>query len=190
MDGRMVVPHVINPTNLPPGFVETTHYTEVKEVPIDPDGVEHDYRRHEPGAVARRDGSRRRIFRASTSRARRDRRRLFRWPCARSIRTTLISRRTDGLWDSRRGAIRTSLSACSSKGGEHGKLAARLATQVIKAYVDKQQRQPTKMAAGSRENSSERLWTDPGDAEGAQGRMETICMRGASWSIWRASGLR
>jgi len=38
MDGRMVVPHVINPTNLPPGYVETTHYTEVKEVPIDPTG--------------------------------------------------------------------------------------------------------------------------------------------------------
>src|ERR1700680_2886965 len=33
MDGRMVVPHVINPTNLPSGFVETTHYTEVKSIP-------------------------------------------------------------------------------------------------------------------------------------------------------------
>src|SRR5258708_5251387 len=38
MDGRMVVPHVINPTNLPPGYVETTHYAEVKEIPIDPTG--------------------------------------------------------------------------------------------------------------------------------------------------------
>src|SRR5277367_705336 len=37
-DGRMVVPHVINPTNLPPGFVEASHYTEVKEVAIDPNG--------------------------------------------------------------------------------------------------------------------------------------------------------
>jgi len=34
------------------------------------------------------------------------------------------------------------------EGGEHGKLAARLATQVIKAYVDKQQRQTTKVAQG------------------------------------------
>src|SRR5438874_9097643 len=31
------------------------------------------------------------------------------------------------------------------EGGEHGKLAARLATQVIKAFVDKQRQQPTKM---------------------------------------------
>src|ERR1700726_360158 len=35
MDGRMVVPHVINPTNLPQGYVETTHY-EVKEIPFEP----------------------------------------------------------------------------------------------------------------------------------------------------------
>jgi len=33
---------------------------------------------------------------------------------------------------------------------EHGKLAARLATQVIKAYVDKQRRQPTKVASSGK----------------------------------------
>src|SRR5580693_8402090 len=38
MDGRMMVPHVINPTNLPTGFVQTTHYSEVTNVPIDPTG--------------------------------------------------------------------------------------------------------------------------------------------------------
>src|SRR5580698_7985006 len=38
MDGRMVVPHVINPTNLPQGYVETTHYAEVKEIPFEPAG--------------------------------------------------------------------------------------------------------------------------------------------------------
>src|SRR5271170_2092566 len=38
MGGRMVVPHVINPTNLPPGFVETTHYAEVKSIPFDSTG--------------------------------------------------------------------------------------------------------------------------------------------------------
>src|SRR3989441_3871753 len=34
------------------------------------------------------------------------------------------------------------------EGGEHGKFAARIAAQVIKAYVDKQRRQPTKVATG------------------------------------------
>jgi hypothetical protein len=37
-----------------------------------------------------------------------------------------------------------------------------LATQVIKAYVDKQRRQPTKMAAGSGKVEVGSLWTDPG----------------------------
>ena len=50
------------------------------------------------------------------------------------------------------------------EGGEHGRLAARLATQVIKAYVDKQRRQPTKMAAGSGKVEVSSLWTDPGGA--------------------------
>jgi penicillin-binding protein 2 len=47
------------------------------------------------------------------------------------------------------------------EGGEHGRLAARLATQVIKAYVDKQQRQPTKVAMGSGKVDVSGLWTDP-----------------------------
>jgi len=32
------------------------------------------------------------------------------------------------------------------EGGEHGKLAARFVTQVIKGFVDKQRRQPTNLA--------------------------------------------
>jgi penicillin-binding protein 2 len=56
------------------------------------------------------------------------------------------------------------------EGGEHGKLAARLATQVIKAYVDKQRRQPTKMAAAGRVELGKvemsGMWTDPGGTDG------------------------
>jgi penicillin-binding protein 2 len=51
------------------------------------------------------------------------------------------------------------------EGGEHGRLAARLATQVIKAYVDKQRRQPTKMAAASGKVEVSSMWTDPGGAD-------------------------
>jgi penicillin-binding protein 2 len=53
------------------------------------------------------------------------------------------------------------------QGGEHGKLAARLATQVIKAYADKQRRQPTKVA-GSGKDKMEigGIWTEPGAEEG------------------------
>ena len=50
------------------------------------------------------------------------------------------------------------------QGGEHGRLAARLATQVIKAYVDKQRRIPQKMvekpkAGGTVDIGG--LWTAP-----------------------------
>ena len=38
MDGRMVVPHVASPTGLPPEYLETHHYTDVTNIPIDPDG--------------------------------------------------------------------------------------------------------------------------------------------------------
>src|SRR6202522_2126304 len=38
MDGRMVVPHVVNPQTLPPGYVEASNVTETKSVPIDPNG--------------------------------------------------------------------------------------------------------------------------------------------------------
>jgi len=37
-DGRLVVPHVVNPTGLPEGYVEVQRYTEVKSIPIDSNG--------------------------------------------------------------------------------------------------------------------------------------------------------
>ena len=46
------------------------------------------------------------------------------------------------------------------EGGEHGKLAARLATQVIKAYVDKQRRPPTKVASGSGKVDVGAVWNE------------------------------
>jgi penicillin-binding protein 2 len=48
--------------------------------------------------------------------------------------------------------------------GEHGYLAARTAAQVIKAYVEKQRRQPTKMA-GSKPKVVEigAVWSEPSD---------------------------
>src|SRR5882724_7979640 len=56
------------------------------------------------------------------------------------------------------------------EGGEHGKLAARLATQVIKAYVDKQHRQPTKVASGAGKVEIGAVWNaGSGDDDELQG---------------------
>src|ERR1700734_640930 len=148
MDGRMVVPHVITPTNLPQGFVETTHYSEVKEVPIDstgwetitdamsrvllPEGTAPSA--HIPGIdIAGKTGS------------------------AQIVSLALRAKHQNNADFAQNGWFvgftprrNPDVIVCVLfEGGEHGKLAARLATQVIKAYVDKQRRQPTKMAAGS-----------------------------------------
>ncbi len=168
MDGRMVVPHVINPTNLPKDFVETTHYSEVKEVPIDPTGwntITDAMSRvllpegtapsaHIPDVdIAGKTGS------------------------AQIVSLALRAKHQNNADFAQNGWFvgftprrNPDIIVCVLfEGGEHGKLAARLATQVIKAYVDKQRRQPTKMAAGSGKVDVGSLWTDPASANGGNG---------------------
>jgi penicillin-binding protein 2 len=161
MDGRMVVPHVINPTNLPAGFVETTHYTEVKNIPIDPTGwntITDALGRvllpegtapsaHIPGIdIAGKTGSAQIVSLAT--RAKHANKEDF---AQNGWFVGFTPRRNPDV-----------IVCVLFEGGEHGRLAARLATQVIKAYVDKQRRQPTKMAAGSSKVEVGSLWTDPG----------------------------
>ena len=58
------------------------------------------------------------------------------------------------------------------QGGEHGRLAARLATQVIKAYVEKQRRTPQKMVEQPKGKSKVDiggLWTAP-EPDGGSGK--------------------
>ncbi len=164
MDGRMVVPHVINPTNLPQGFVETTHYTEVTNIPIDPTGwntITDAMSRvllpegtapsaHIPGIdIAGKTGSAQIVSLAT--RAKHQNNEDF---AQNGWFVGFTPRRNPDI-----------IVCVLFEGGEHGKLAARLATQVIKAYVDKQRRQPTKMAGGSGKVEVGGLWTDPGGAD-------------------------
>ncbi len=171
-DGRMVVPHVINPTNLPPGYVETTHYSEVKEVPIDatgwntitdamsrvllPEGTAPSA--HVEGIdIAGKTGSAQIVSLAL--RAKHQNNSDF---AQNGWFVGFTPRRNPDI-----------IVCVLFEGGEHGKLAARLATQVIKAYVDKQRRTPTKVAAGPSTVEVSSLWTDAssdpssGDSQGA-----------------------
>src|SRR3981081_2649754 len=147
MDGRMGVPHVVNPNGLPPGYVEVGHYTEVKNIPIEPSGwnviTDAMGRVELPGgtappppsagsAIAGKTGSAQVVSLAT--RAKHANNEAFNqngWFVGFS------PRRNPDI-----------IVVVLFEGGEHGRLAARLATQVIKAYVDKQRRTPTKMAAG------------------------------------------
>jgi penicillin-binding protein 2 len=174
MDGRMVVPHVINPSNLPSGYVEATNYTEVKNIPVDPNGwntITDAMSRvllpegtapsaHIPGIdIAGKTGS------------------------AQIVSLALRAKHQNNADFAQNGWFvgftprrNPDIVVCVLfEGGEHGKLAARLATQVIKAYVDKQRRQPTKVASAGEKVEVSSMWTDGGGTNTpgkAAGRVE------------------
>jgi penicillin-binding protein 2 len=144
MGGKMMVPHVVNPTDMPPGLVEAAHYTEVKSVPIDPNGwtfITDAMSRvllpegtapsaHIPGIdIAGKTGSAQVV--SLTLRAKVKNQDEF---AQNGWFVGFTPRRNPDI-----------VVCVLFQAGEHGRLAARLATQVIKAYVDKQQRTPQKM---------------------------------------------
>jgi penicillin-binding protein 2 len=169
MDGRMVVPHVASPTSLPPQYLETHRYMDVKNIPIDPGGfslITDAMARvllpegtapsaHVPGVdIAGKTGSAQVV----------------------SLKVRALHANNSALnqngwfvgFTPRRDP--EIIVVALFEGGEHGKLAARLATQVIKAYVDKQRRQPTKVADGSGKVDVGALWnTGSGDDDELHG---------------------
>jgi penicillin-binding protein 2 len=173
MGGRMVVPHVINPVDVPPGYVETQHYTEVKSVPIDPNGwnfITDAMSRvllpegtapsaHIPGIdIAGKTGSAQIV--SLTTRAK------FKNSEALAQNGWFV-----GFTPRRNPDI---VVCVLFQGGEHGKLAARLATQVIKAYVDKQHRTPQKMVEKPKGDGTVDiggLWTEP-DSDGDKEQLQ------------------
>ncbi len=166
MEGRMVVPHVIDPTNLPPGYVETTHYSDVVEVPIDPTGW--NTITDAMSRVLLPEGTAPSAHVAGVDIA-------GKTGSAQIVSLALRAKHQNNTDFAQNGWFvgftprrNPDIIVCVLfEGGEHGKLAARLATQVIKAYVDKQQRQPTKMAAGSGKVEVSSLWTDSAETDGA-----------------------
>jgi penicillin-binding protein 2 len=157
MGGRMVVPHVANPTELPPGYRETTHYTDVKNIPIDPNGwnlITDAMGRvllpegtapsaHIPGIdIAGKTGSAQIVSLAT--RAKHESSDAF---AQNGWFVGFTPRRNPDV-----------IVVVLFEGGEHGRLAARLATQVIKAYVEKQRRPPTKVAEGNKKVEVGAVW--------------------------------
>ncbi len=171
MGGRMVVPHVINPTALPAGFVQTTHYSQVTNIPIEPAGwtfITDAMSRvllpegtapsaHIPGIdIAGKTGSAQIVSLAL--RAKHQNNSEF---AQNGWFVGFTPRRNPDI-----------IVCVLFEGGEHGRLAARLATQVIKAYVDKQKQQPTKMASSDQKVEIGSLWSEPnseGESDHLQG---------------------
>jgi penicillin-binding protein 2 len=163
MDGHMVVPHVASPTGLPPEYLETHHYTDVTNIPINPDGfnlITDAMARvllpegtapsaHVPGVdIAGKTGSAQIVSLA-----------------VRALHQNNEALNQNGWFvgfTPRRNP--DIIVAVLFEGGEHGKLAARLATQVVKAYVDKQRRQPTKVASSGKVDVGA-LWNAGSEAD-------------------------
>jgi penicillin-binding protein 2 len=170
MGGRMVVPHVVSPQGLPPGYVETANYTEVKNIPIDPSGwalITDAMSRvllpegtapsaHIPGIdIAGKTGSAQVVSLALRAKAKNQEE--F---AQNGWFVGFTPRRNPDV-----------VVCVLFQGGEHGKLAARLATEVIKAYVDKQRRTPQTMAGNQNPDGKVDiggLWSEPDSDKGAQ----------------------
>ena len=172
MGGKMVVPHVINPVDMPPGYVEAAKYTEVKQVPMDPNGwtfITDAMSRvllpegtapsaHIPGIeIAGKTGSAQVVSLALRAKVKnQDEFAQNGWFVG------FTPRRNPDI-----------VVCILFQGGEHGRLAARLATQVIKAFVDKQRRTPQKMVEQPKNGTVDvgGLWSAPdpdGDTDGLQ----------------------
>jgi penicillin-binding protein 2 len=163
MGGRLVVPHVVDPQQLPNGYVETSHVTETKDIPIDPNGwtfITDAMSRvllpegtapsaHVPGIdIAGKTGSAQIVSLATRAR--------FKNSEALAQNGWFV-----GFTPRRNPDI---IVCVLFEGGEHGKLAARLATQVLKAYVDKQHRTPQKLVEKPKSDGKldmGALWTAP-----------------------------
>ena len=195
MGGKMVVPHVINPVDMPPGFVEAAKYTEVKQVPIDPNGwtfITDAMSRvllpegtapsaHIPGIeIAGKTGSAQVVSLALRAKVKnQDDFAQNGWFVG------FTPRRNPDI-----------VVCILFQGGEHGRLAARLATQVIKAYVEKQRRTPQKMVEQPKNGPVDvgGLWSAPdsdGDKDGLQaGRFEIDLPRKKMVLAAAAPGMR
>jgi penicillin-binding protein 2 len=163
MGGRMVVPHVVDPQELPNGYVETSRVTETKNVPIDPNGwtyITDAMSRvllpegtapsaHIPGIdIAGKTGSAQIVSLATRAR--------FKNSADLAQNGWFV-----GFTPRRNPDI---VVCVLFEGGEHGRLAARIATQVLKAYVDKQRRIPNKVVEKPESDGKVdigALWTAP-----------------------------
>jgi penicillin-binding protein 2 len=164
--GLLVRPHVTNPRDLPPGLVQASNVPDEVRVPIDPNnwttitdamaGVVN------PGGTAALSHLQGIDFAGKTG-------------SAQTISNALKAKlgaagkanfKDNGWFAGVEPRRNPEIVVCALlEEGEHGYLAARTAAQVIKAYVEKQRRLPSKMAGGTGPVDVGAVWHgDDGDS--------------------------
>jgi len=171
-DGLLVHPHVTNPRDLPANVIPAANVQEPVKIPIDPDNWEiiTDAMSNVVNPIgtapsahlqgidfAGKTGSAQTISNAGKAK----------------LGASVKSKFKDNGWfvgvEPRRNP---EIVVCGLlEEGEHGYLAARTVAQVIKAFVEKQRRQPSKMAQGEHKVEIGAVWnaTDPDGSADALG---------------------
>jgi penicillin-binding protein 2 len=173
--GRLVRPHVTNPTDLPPGVVQASSVPDQVTVPIDPQNwqtiTDAMAAVVNPGGTAALSHLQNIDFAGKTGSAQ---------TISNALKAKLgaegKAKFKDNGWfvgvEPRRNP---EIVVCTLlEEGEHGYLAARTAAKVIKAFVDKQQRNPPKMADKPKGESKVEIggvWTEP-DSDGDKDRLQ------------------
>jgi penicillin-binding protein 2 len=193
MDGHMVRPHVVFPDKVPENYRAAFKYDETKEIPIDPTGWE--TITDAMGRVLLPEGTAPSAHIVGLDIA-------GKTGSAQTVSNTLKAKmsnkeanahRDNGWFVGFTPRRDPDIIVCVLfEGGEHGKLAARLATQVIKAFEDKKNHKPIEHIKPPAENGDEPgetapaapapkptivtgLWSDGGDDSGR--------LKGARFSV-------
>ena len=166
MDGRMVVPHVANPTGLPADYVQTSHMKEVKEIPIDAGGF--NLITDAMGRVLLPEGTAPSAHIAGIDIAGKTGSAQIVSLAVRAKHANSEALAQNGWFVGFTPRRNPDIIVCVLfEGGEHGRLAARLATQVIKAFVDKQRKPANKVAGENKKVEVGAVWN--GDDDDLQG---------------------
>ena len=173
--GRLVRPHVTNPSDLPPGVEQISDVPDVVKVPIDPKNWETITDAMaavvNPGGTAALSHLQNIDFAGKTG-------------SAQTISNALKAKlgaagkanfKDNGWFVGVEPRRNPEIVVCALlEEGEHGYLAARTAAKVIKAYVDKERRNPPKMAGQPKADGKVEIgavWTVP-DSDGDKDRLQ------------------
>jgi len=174
--GRVVRPHLTNPTDLPPGVIPASSVPDETHIPIDPKnweiitdamaGVVN------PGGTAALSHLQGIDFAGKTGSAQ---------TISNALKAKLGAQgknfKDDGWFVGVEPRRNPEIVVCTLlEEGEHGYLAARVAAQVIKAYVEKQRRQPSKLAKADGKADIAAIWNEPSEekSDGFKGGHFTV----------------
>jgi penicillin-binding protein 2 len=174
--GRLVRPHVTNPTDLPPGVVQASNVPDEVNVPLDPKNWETITDAMaavvNPGGTAALSHLQNIDFAGKTG-------------SAQTISNALKAKlgaagkanfKDNGWFVGVEPRRNPEIVVCALlEEGEHGYLAARTAAKVIKAYVDKERRNPSKLADKTKADGKVEVgavWAEP-DSDGDREKLQT-----------------